>query len=257
MPLLGVCLVDGRTCVEFTPFMRETFYPSRMPIKHKLIPAITDMDAPSPLDWRWLGLPVLHGRLSLFDPFKFSVRQYTSSSPICSPLIDSLISQAECLSHGEMPLQYEYRKECLSNHKKQLEAEVKDISQFLPQDRRRLLELASEKGSSAWLSAPPLQDHGFTLNKQFFHNALCFRFGWRPPLLPIKCVCGSGFTVEHALSCLMGGMQNLRHNELRDLTAQMLRKVCHNVTVEPALQPVSGRFCRVMVHQPMKVQDWI
>ena len=38
----------------------------------------------------------------------------------------------------------------------------------------------------------------------------------------------------------MDGMQICRHNELRDLTAQMLKEVCHNVTVEPALQPVSG-----------------
>ena len=90
------------------------------------------MDAPSPLDRRWLGLPVHHGGLGLFDPFKFSVCQYASSPCICSSLIDSLISQAESLSYGTMTLQYEYKKESLSGQKKQLEAEVKDISQSLP-----------------------------------------------------------------------------------------------------------------------------
>jgi hypothetical protein len=38
----------------------------------------------------------------------------------------------------------------------------------------------------------------------------------------------------------MGGMQIQRHNDLRDLTAQMLNEVCHNVTVEPVLQALSG-----------------
>jgi hydrogenase maturation factor HypF (carbamoyltransferase family) len=35
-------------------------------------------------------------------------------------------------------------------------------------------------------------------------------------------------------------MQIRRHNELRDLTAQMMNEVSHNVTVEPVLQALSG-----------------
>ena len=40
--------------------------------------------------------------------------------------------------------------------------------------------------------------------------------------------------------CQRGGFIIQRHNELRDLEAEMLRMVCNNVEVEPVLQEVSG-----------------
>ena len=40
--------------------------------------------------------------------------------------------------------------------------------------------------------------------------------------------------------CRQGGYVSLRHNELRDLTASLLKKVCNDVQTEPPLQPVTG-----------------
>ena len=40
--------------------------------------------------------------------------------------------------------------------------------------------------------------------------------------------------------CKTGGFVSLRHNELRDLTGNILRKACRNVEVEPLLQPLRG-----------------
>ena len=34
-----------------------------------------------------------------------------------------------------------------------------------------------------------------------------------------------------------GGLPTLRHNEVWDLTAEMLKEVCSNVAIEPRLQP--------------------
>ena len=78
------------------------------------------------------------------------------------------------------------------------------------------------------------------MHKGAFRDALCFRYGWRPPLLPSSCACSEPFTVEHALSCPRGGLPSIRHNELRDITAKLLSEVCHNVGIEPSLQPVTG-----------------
>ena len=58
--------------------------------------------------------------------------------------------------------------------------------------------------------------------------------------LPSRCDCGSSFTVEHALSCVKGGYPSIRHNEIRDLTANLLSEVCNNVCTEPELLPVTG-----------------
>ena len=37
-----------------------------------------------------------------------------------------------------------------------------------------------------------------------------------------------------------GGFMIHRHNELRDITASLLTEVCHNVAIEPKLQPLDG-----------------
>ena len=64
----------------------------------------------------------------------------------------------------------------------------------------------------------PIEEHGFAFHKGAFRDALCLQYGWLPNGLPAKCVCGHGFTVDHAMNCSSGGFPTLRHNELRDFT---------------------------------------
>ena len=58
--------------------------------------------------------------------------------------------------------------------------------------------------------------------------------------MPSTCACGSPFSVSHALQCPAGGFPILRHNEVRDLIADLMREVTHDVATEPVLQPLSG-----------------
>ena len=53
-------------------------------------------------------------------------------------------------------------------------------------------------------------------------------------------MCGASFSVNHAIICCHGGLTFICHNELRDLTTNWLREVCHDVAVEPPLQPLTG-----------------
>ena len=48
--------------------------------------------------------------------------------------------------------------------------------------------------------------------------------------------------MNHALSCPKGGFPSIRHNEIRDLTANLLSEVCHSVSTKPHLQPISGEI---------------
>ena len=41
--------------------------------------------------------------------------------------------------------------------------------------------------------------------------------------------------------CQRGGLIIQRHNEIRDLEAELLDMVCYDVVIEPTLQPLSGR----------------
>ena len=40
--------------------------------------------------------------------------------------------------------------------------------------------------------------------------------------------------------CHMGGIPTIRHNEIRDMTANLLTEICHNVATEPLLQPLTN-----------------
>ena len=78
------------------------------------------------------------------------------------------------------------------------------ICESLPKDLHLSIELAKEKGASIWLSSLPVQEHGFSLHKAAFHDALSLRYGWKPTNMPSKCICGNSFTVDHAFSCARG-----------------------------------------------------
>ena len=106
----------------------------------------------------------------------------------------------------------------------------------------RAMDCALEKGASSWLTALPLEEFNLTLHKGAFRDAIALRYSWQPINVPSKCACGQSFTVEHALSCPMGGFPTIRHNEIRDLTANLMSEVCHDVCVEPSLQPVTGEI---------------
>ena len=86
----------------------------------------------------------------------------------------------------------------------------------------------------------PIQEFGFTLHKSAFQDALALHYNWQIPRVSPTCACGTKFSVEHALSCPRGGFPSIRHNEIRDVTADLLTEVCNDVCIEPDLQPLTG-----------------
>ena len=123
------------------------------------------------------------------------------------------------------------------------------------------LDLATTRGASAWLSALPLTEYGFTLHKATFHDAIALRYGWPLRRTPSHCACGTVFSVDHALSCPKGGLPSLWHNEIRDLTACLLSVVCHHVQVEPvySLSAILVRFSSIVLYPQLtlkKVLVW-
>ena len=146
------------------------------------------------------------------------------------------------VSHGSVSQvkQHAYLKKAKSDRRQQQSRNAASLYPQLPQDLQRAVDAAKERGASNWLTTLSIDEHGFALHKGAFRDALCLRYGWRPSRLATECVCGKNFTVDHALSCPRGGFPALRHNEIRDLTAQLLSETCPCVSTEPELQPLSG-----------------
>ena len=105
---------------------------------------------------------------------------------------------------------------------------------------QRSLEAAKEKGASSWLTALPLKQFGFILNKQEFRDAIALRYNWHIPNIAKFCGCGQKNDVVHVLSCKKGGYVSMRHDSLRDAIANMMREAgCTDVRTEPDLLPVN------------------
>ena len=90
-----------------------------------------------------------------------------------------------------------------------------------------------------WLTTLPLKEENYVLNKQEFFDGIFMRYTWEMKNLPSNCACNARFSLEHALSCLFGGYIIHHHNNLRDLGANLMKEVSHDVRVEPPLLEVS------------------
>ena len=87
-----------------------------------------------------------------------------------------------------------------------------------------------------------MEENGFFLHKGDFRDAISLRYGWKPKGLPMHCVCGKDFSVEHATSCPSGALPTIQHNDIRDITAELMTEICDNFAVEPKLQTITGEM---------------
>ena len=62
----------------------------------------------------------------------------------------------------------------------------------------------------------------------------------------------SAAVTDHALTCPTGGFPSVRHNDLRDFTANLLTEVCRNVCIEPPPQALTGEL---LSHETSNSED--
>ena len=118
--------------------------------------------------------------------------------------------------------------------------QLSELAPALSGPQRVLLETSRDAGVGSWLTAEPLASCGFVLNKSAFRDAVAIRYGWPLDELPSSCVCGAAMTLDHAAVCPTGGYPSLRHNEIRDLLAEVFSAVISDVRIEPTLLPLTG-----------------
>ena len=219
------------------PDVEQDLQPLEDTIRSCLLPHVTGRP---PLNDQERNLPARLGGLGVANPTVQAVVEFDASSKVTASLTNAIVSGSTAYSYNIIADQIAAKSEVRSlkrNNSKQAACSLRDT---LPSHLQRAMDLAMEKGSSSWLTTLPIEEFGFVLHKGAFHDAVALRYGWTPSRLPSSCACGSRMTVEHALSCPKGGFPSLRHNDIRDITANLLTEVCSDVRVEPELQPLSG-----------------
>ena len=207
-------------------------------ISVKFLPALTGKSF-SDVERSIFSLPTRLGGLGIRAPRLLSDSQFDSSMKITSALVAQIVQQDSLFSMATVEAQHLAKSDVvLFNHQVQADLAA-SLHRSLPLDQQRILSLSSKKGASSWLSVLPVSENGFALHKGAFRDAFCLRYGWLPSGLPTQCVCGKGFSVDHAMNCPTGGYPTLRHNELKDFTANALSEM-YSVVCEPSLQTLSG-----------------
>ena len=187
-----------------------------------------------------LALPARLGGIALTNPTSVADMEFSASTTVSNPLKYSILQQS-----FEYPGEAVYEQGKAKGKVRKMKCEnstqaAVSLKQSLSASLQRSMDLAQEKGASVWLTSLPIQEFGFALHKHAFQDALALRYNWTPLRAPCTCACGTKFSIEHVLSCPKGGFPSIQHNEIRDITANLLTEVCSDVCIEPDLQPIDG-----------------
>lgn len=219
-----------------TPLADDALQQVDEAVTTRLLPLMFKRPSISEIERQWLSLPTREGGLAIrvFSDQDLSA-EHLASQQICQPLSDGIGSE-ECEIQQEVIATRIRRRRML-----RMQERATALHPRLDTAQQYAREVAKEKGASSWLHTRPLETQGYHLSPVEFRDAVAVRMAWTPSELPKSCHCGAQFTVPHALSCPLGGLPTIRHNETRDLLADVMTEACNSVAIEPTLTPVDGR----------------
>ena len=224
--------------------IKHLFEPLELVIRDSLLPILFNQQGFTDLERELMSLPAKHGGLGIFNPVEICDQEYSNSINATKPIVSAIHQQKVLLDNDEFTKCTSEIKSAKSSIRSvktvKYHAQRARIKGLLPPDLQRNLSNLWEKGVSSWLTSLPLVDFGFILNKTEFQDALRLRYVKPLANIPKNCACGKTNSIDHSLSCKMGGFVSLRHNQVRDLEAGMLSEVCKDVVVEPHLAPLTG-----------------
>ena len=224
------------------PRMENILDPLDRTITEKFLPALLGTHTITDIERELYALPIRLGGLGIPILKCVAEDEYLTSCQVTAPLATIMAMQNTNLPDpsevAEIRNQMKKQK-----HNFQQQSAI-SVEQYLPSATQRAMHQAQDKGASSWLSALPLKEHGFNLNKGEFRDALAIRYNSSLRSLPTKCPCGQRFDLDHALNCKRGGFVIMRHNNVRDFESNLLTQVCTDVQLEPPLQPLEGENIR-------------
>ncbi|KAG0715944.1 hypothetical protein GWK47_010782 [Chionoecetes opilio] len=189
-----------RTIPGISPLLR----PLENSIRNTFLPALLRSHIMGNDERALLTLPPRLGGMGITSPERLADEENLNSINLTSSLTEKIIAQdanGETDQNAILEL-----KKTISRSRQSAQVEsLERLKGVLPDDTVRKIHTAQETGASNWLTCLPIRAKGFSLNKQEFVDAVA-----------------------------------LRHDEVRDVTASMLREVCRDVSTEPTLLPLDG-----------------
>jgi hypothetical protein len=220
------------------PGIKDLLAPLEDAIANSLIPAIMGREV-SGNEREVMQLPIRFGGLGMPNPVESTDREFKCSTEMTEQLVKLILKQELTLDNLDKSAVEETKSRLRGEKESEHEKQYTIVCSKVNARTKRAMMLAREKGASSWLNALPLKSLSYTLNKQEFRDGIAMRYGWAINDIPTVCVCGSKNSVSHSLDCKKGGFVCMRHDSIRNCTANLLRDAgCKDVQIEPELLPV-------------------
>ena len=151
-----------------TPDINHLLEPIENAIRTTLLPKLTGQGAPNGIERCLFSLPARLGGLNIGNPSSFANEHFIASQQVTKPLVDLILSENQNYPYETLVEQVDAKSTIKAKRRRQgLEAAEK-IRESLTPPMQLAMDLAQEKGASSWLTALPLEEHGFTLHKTTF-----------------------------------------------------------------------------------------
>ena len=222
------------------PNIEKYLGPLENAIRNDLIPEILEGHSCNDTERKLLALSPKFGGLGLINLLDISCSEFDNSRKITYDLVTAIKEQRNIYDEDKRKINEIKNKIKTEKSKKSKEVLDEIKNEINDNFRTKLLESSMEQGAYNWLTALPLQQYHYYLDKRTFWDSIRLRYNLPLSRLPEKCACSNSFDIEHALNCKKGGFITNRHNVIRDLTANMLNQVTHDVELEPVLEPKTG-----------------
>ena len=149
-----------------------------------------------------IALPPELGGMGITNPIETANDEYENPIILTQNLTKMIINQDRFGSIDENEIN-EIKKSIAKEREMKQKEQLKSIldSEDLTEMERKKIEICQEPGPSNWLTALPLREAGFSLNKQESREALAIRYNISIKRLSETCACGSEFTCDHAIIC--------------------------------------------------------
>ncbi|MCP4457119.1 MAG: hypothetical protein GY816_03685, partial [Cytophagales bacterium] len=223
-----------------TPDINHLLNPLEHVIQEIFIPIIIGKNFLDDNMRKILALPAKYGGMSIGNVMESAQREYLNSVRVTSQLTAAIVNQHRLLNIDKEEI-YKIKQEIIGERDAIYQEIRNGFLETMPSTVARQLELVSEPGVSCMLTTLPLQDYGFAMNKQEFHDYIAFRYNFKLSNVSRICGCNQVNSINHSLICKKGGYPILRHNSLCRVLGELLEEAgCKDVVIEPILQDLTG-----------------
>jgi hypothetical protein len=196
-----------------TPDLGALFEDVERAIRNSFLPALLGVEAVTAEQRALTSQGVKQAGLAIRNPVDCAELNYGVSKRAVEELVKSMVtgtrlSLAEHRSKVRVSSTWGRGEQICSEEA----ANTRRANELGLREKHRLQRACN---SGIWLSVLPNRFNGTVLSAEEFRDNLRLRYNLLPLDLPEKCDgCGAGFSVDHALSCKVGGLVHIRHDDV-------------------------------------------